>query len=267
MSLRRYLVTSNDPFAVFVRRFRKQLLNFTLPAPKFIFKPLLLGIVSLRSAYYYLYRILWAEPLFKAYLTSYGKGVRTGNFLHWVTGKGDMILGDHVWIDGKCGFAFSQRFTPHPTFRVGDYSEIGHGCGFVIAKEITIGKHTRISFYTQILDSSGHPIEADLRRQNLPPHPSDVKPVIIGDDVWIGQRCLILPGTRIGDGCIVSAGSVVRGKFPPYSLIAGNPAKVIASLPRPVEPDTNTPLKPESAARTQDGAPPVSNETRTTDVA
>lgn len=56
---------------------------------------------------------------------------------------------------------------------------------------------------------------------------SEERPVIIGNDVWIGDRVTILPGVQIGDGCIVGAGSVVTHDIPPFVIAAGNPAKVI----------------------------------------
>ena len=56
------------------------------------------------------------------------------------------------------------------------------------------------------------------------------KKVIIGNNVWIGGNCFIMPGTEIGDGCIVSAGSVVGRKvIPPNSILAGNPARKIGN--------------------------------------
>lgn len=54
------------------------------------------------------------------------------------------------------------------------------------------------------------------------------KPVIIGDDVWIGDRVLILPGVHIGDGCIIAAGSVVTKDIPAYTVAGGVPAKKIS---------------------------------------
>lgn len=53
------------------------------------------------------------------------------------------------------------------------------------------------------------------------------QPVYIGDDVWIGDRALILPGVHIGTGCIVAAGAVVTKDVPDYAIVAGVPAKVI----------------------------------------
>lgn len=52
--------------------------------------------------------------------------------------------------------------------------------------------------------------------------------VIIGDDVWLATRAVILPGTVIGDGSIVAAGAVVKGHFPPMSIIAGSPARIVS---------------------------------------
>lgn len=52
------------------------------------------------------------------------------------------------------------------------------------------------------------------------------KETIIGDFVWLGVRCTILPGARIGEGAIIQAGAVVHGEIPPYAIAGGNPAKV-----------------------------------------
>ena len=53
-----------------------------------------------------------------------------------------------------------------------------------------------------------------------------IRRVIIGKGVFIGSNSIILPGSKLGDYCYVAAGSVVSGRFPPKSLIAGNPAKI-----------------------------------------
>lgn len=55
-------------------------------------------------------------------------------------------------------------------------------------------------------------------------------PISIGNDVYIGIKSIILPGTKIGNRCIIGAGSVVKGEFPDNSVIAGVPAKVIKTV-------------------------------------
>ena len=58
---------------------------------------------------------------------------------------------------------------------------------------------------------------------------NDFEPVSIGNDVWIWQNVIILPGVVIGEGSIIGAGAVVTKSFPPFSIIAGNPAKLVRS--------------------------------------
>jgi len=54
--------------------------------------------------------------------------------------------------------------------------------------------------------------------------------IIIGNNVFIGINCIVLPNTIIGDNCIIGAGSIVRGQFPENSVILGNPAKVVLNI-------------------------------------
>ncbi len=60
--------------------------------------------------------------------------------------------------------------------------------------------------------------------------PDYPNPVNIGNNVWIGINAIILKGTSIGDHSVVGAGAVVKGAFPPYSLIIGNPAQLAKTL-------------------------------------
>lgn len=99
---------------------------------------------------------------------------------------------------------------------------------------ISIGKRTMIAPNVTIMDSPYHklwPLEERSVYSGVELD-DDVK---IGSDVWIGNGCILLPGTNLGNGCVVAARSVVSGSFPPNTLIAGVPAKAKKNLEKTKE--------------------------------
>lgn len=123
--------------------------------------------------------------------------------------------GKQVNIDKKA------IFSSH--LRIGDHSGIGKNSflqGYVqIGNHVMMGQDCLI--YTEnhrfdrcdcTIDSQGY---------------QEPRPVIIEDDVWIGGRVIILPGVIIGQGAIIGAGAVVTHNVPPFSVVGGNPARII----------------------------------------
>lgn len=97
---------------------------------------------------------------------------------------------------------------------------IGENCIIHAYKQISIGSGTIISWNVSILDGDGHSLYS-CEKNNSP------QSIVIENDVWIGSNSIILKGITIGKGSVIAAGSVVTKSIPPYSLAAGNPAKVI----------------------------------------
>jgi acetyltransferase-like isoleucine patch superfamily enzyme len=89
---------------------------------------------------------------------------------------------------------------------------------------VEINDRVLIGYGTKIL-SSNHNIPEKKGRIFGAGHTHSK--IIIENDVWIGCNCVILPGVRIGEGAVVAAGSVVTKNVPPFSIVAGVPAKVI----------------------------------------
>jgi acetyltransferase-like isoleucine patch superfamily enzyme len=235
-SLRGRLATS-DRFAFrILRRGYRALSSLSVPAPHVVTKPLLWLLLAFREGYQFVTRILVCEPLFKAYCKKYGARLRTDCHLHYVQGSGDIVLGDDVWFDGRITITFAARFADRPLLEVGDKTSIGNQTEFRIGKRVSIGQNCNLSGWTILMDSNGHPGDPALRWAGRAPDPEDVRPIMIGDGVWIGLRCIIFPGVRIGTGSIVSAGSIVRTHVPPYSVVAGNPARVMFRLKKPAAP-------------------------------
>ena len=90
---------------------------------------------------------------------------------------------------------------------------------------VKIGARCGISRQTHIMSGSA-PWSEKLRKI----FPVVKEPICIGDDCWIGADCIIAPGVTLGDFCIVAANSFVNKSFPAYSIIGGNPAKLIRML-------------------------------------
>lgn len=101
------------------------------------------------------------------------------------------------------------------------------GCSISAMDEIRIGNRVLIGTGAFIIDSDAHPLTAQGRLDNENPVSS---PIIIGDDVFIGARAIILKGTTIGAGAVIGAGSVVVHDVESNSVVGGNPAKVLSRI-------------------------------------
>lgn len=91
---------------------------------------------------------------------------------------------------------------------------------------IVIGNNCVLAAGISIIDSNGH----QLYSKNRTVGHDTPKPIIIGNNVWVGLNAVILKDTTIGDNSVVAAGSVLKGHYPKNSLIQGNPAVVVKYL-------------------------------------
>ena len=92
-----------------------------------------------------------------------------------------------------------------------------------ILGEVTIGNYVGIASKCSIIAETHNTADISIpyKLQGI-----EEQPISIGNDVWIGAHSIILGNSKIGDGVIISAGSVVSGEIPPYSVVMGNPARV-----------------------------------------
>ena len=93
---------------------------------------------------------------------------------------------------------------------------------------ITIGEDCQIGPHVQLLTPI-HPIAPQPRRDKL----EAAKPIVIGDNVWIGGGAIVCPGVTIGDDAVIGAGSVVTRDIPPRVVAVGNPARVLRTIEHP----------------------------------
>lgn len=120
--------------------------------------------------------------------------------------------------------------------KVGDFS---YNAPYVFSKsnevECRIGKFCSFGEDIKIFLCADHGVHYNTTYpfSAFFPEYSDIKhsftkgDVVIGNDVWVGQRAIVLSGVTIGDGCVIGAGAVVSKSVPEYSIVVGNPGKVI----------------------------------------
>ena len=113
--------------------------------------------------------------------------------------------------------------------RLGDNSGIGINAR--IEAHVTIGNDVMMGPECMMFTSNhaSADLTIPMNRQGF----DAPRPIVIEDDVWIGARVIILPGVRVGKGSIIGAGSVVTHDVAPYSIVGGNPARLIRSRKEP----------------------------------
>lgn len=161
--------------------------------------------------------ILWRRKFYTKRFKSAGKnltvyqGVRIRNIQ-------EMSVGDDVYLGQENSFQARGGLT------IGNRVAFGPGC------KIWTINHKFSDLDTPVMQQG-----------------YDYKPVVIGDDVWLAANVFVMPGVEIPKGCIVAAGTVVGvKKYPEYSIISGNPARVIGNRKKTDDPATIT------AATTED---------------
>jgi len=154
----------------------------------------------------------------------WGKNVRiNGKFI--VVGKGKLVIGDDVRINGKGHPVTPFTHSSSAEIVIGNRSFL-NGTRFGCVKKIEVGADSILAD-ARIMDTDFHPIDPARR---LAREGGNVGEVIIGDNVWIGAGSFVLCNTVIGAGSTVGAGSVVKGIYEGSVLLSGNPAKVTREL-------------------------------------
>ncbi len=108
----------------------------------------------------------------------------------------------------------------------------------ICAESVEIGNDVMISWGTTIIDHNSHSISFSKRSEDVKNWMQGKKdwenvkisPIKIYDKVWIGFNAIILKGVTIGEGAVIGAGSVVTKDVPPWTIVAGNPARIIREL-------------------------------------
>lgn len=126
-------------------------------------------------------------------------------------------VGDDVIIGAGVNFGSGSNIV------IGSGSNIGRGSWIsndtILGDHVMMGPETIILSYNHKTNEEGIPYS----KQGF----TERSPVIVGNNVWIGARAILLAGTKVGDNCIIGAGTVVTKPIPAGCVVVGNPAKIV----------------------------------------
>lgn len=147
----------------------------------------------------------------------------------------DIAVGANSHIRGELLlFSHGGRIT------IGEYCYVGEQTRIWSSTSIRIGNRVLIAHCCTIMDNLTHPLDPVERHRHFAAiatsgHPTTLDlgeaPVVVEDDAWISCHSIILRGVTVGRGAIVGAGSVVTQDVPSFTIVAGNPARVIREVP------------------------------------
>ncbi len=147
-------------------------------------------------------------------------------------GEGTIHIGDNTnfgfRLAGRLGSGeiLLQARTPEAEIVIGRDNWLNNNTSLCAVQSIRIGNLCRIGDFVAILDADFHEINPATRNRSV----GTIKPVSIGNNVWIGSRVMILKGASIGDNSVIAAMSVVTSAIPANCVAAGVPAKVIRKI-------------------------------------
>jgi acetyltransferase-like isoleucine patch superfamily enzyme len=170
---------------------------------------------------------------FPAMYASIGQGSKVSGRIERRHAAAKICIGNDSLIAGTL-----VAETEGSCLTIGNNVFIGGGSLIDCFADITIEDDVLISYQVLIMDSDNHSIRASERMEDLRRWRngfydwSRVKraPVRISSKAWIGARAIITKGVHIGEGAIIASGAVVTKDVPPYSIAAGNPARIIREL-------------------------------------
>ncbi len=146
-----------------------------------------------------------------------------------IRNEGSLIIGQRVSMISRA-IPIQLTIEPDGKLEIGARTFMNYGCSILATKLISIGADCKIGMDVLMMDNDFHQIDPS-RRGIRPPS----APIVLGENVWLGARVIVLSGVTCGAGNAGAAGSVVTRDIPPRSLAAGQPARVIRSIDRSID--------------------------------
>lgn len=177
------------------------------------------------------YHIHYNTAKFRKSFYKFGDHSKIGKKFY-VQNPQNIVIGSNTYIANFCIFeTWPQKNESKPCIRIGNNCSIGDQTHITCSNQIIIGDGLVTGRYVLITDNAhGKTDGTDLEMSAFQRKTISKGSVIIGKNVWLGDKVSIMPGVKIGDGAIIAANAVVTHDIPSYALAGGVPAKVIKQM-------------------------------------
>ena len=159
-----------------------------------------------------------------------GKNVNFGRNVQ-IIGEKSISINDFTYIGRDTSLTYWNTIDGQIHINIGSNCSIGAYNHITCTNRIVIGDGFLSGKWVTISDNNHG--DSSFLQLNMRPGTRPITskgPVIIGKNVWIGDKATILSGVTIGEGAVIAANAVVTKNVPPYSVVGGNPAKIIKQL-------------------------------------
>ena len=146
----------------------------------------------------------------------------------WLAGVHKISIGNGTVVLRNCSLATSAA-TWHregAAFVIGVNVTVNPHCAFSVTSSLTLEDEVSVGAYSMMVDSLHR---LDGPNECYGRNPSVAAPIRVGRGTRVGERVSILRGTNVGRECVIGTNSVVQGRIPDYSIVAGNPARIVGS--------------------------------------
>ncbi len=173
----------------------------------------------------------WKRQIGRGLVIGRGARLKNAEYTAFLPDNCSLVIGSQSTVH-----ATIQVYQPGVRVRIGSRTSIGAWTRVDAACGVEIGDDVLMAWDVLVMDHDAHSLLFRNRKndvvhwQALDWDAVRKAPVSIGDKCWIGAKSIILKGVQIGEGAVVGAGSVVTKNVPPWTVVAGNPARVIRNL-------------------------------------
>lgn len=163
----------------------------------------------------------------KCLFKSFGKGSKLAQGTRLMR-VGYATIGNNSSIMSNCVIECCPNAGLQPELIIGDNVSIGEYCHITCADRVVIGNGVLTGRFVLITDNGhGANLPEEMGIMPLKRKTCSKGPIVIGNNVWIGDKATILPNVKIGDCAIIGANSVVTKAVPAFAVVGGNPAKIL----------------------------------------